>query len=132
MKYLNSVLLLQGIIDWDEVWHNVWTFIYSVLIWFDGIIFNLINVCYQIFYALSRVRIFDESVFNGIFSRFYILIGICTLFFLAYSLLKVIVNPDNMTKGNYAPGKLISKILISIILISSLGNFLIISIIYLL
>lgn len=118
MKYLNSVLLLQGIIDWDEVWHNVWTFIYSVLIWFDGIIFNLINVCYQIFYALSRVRIFDESVFNGIFSRFYILIGICTLFFLAYSLLKVIVNPDNMTKGNYAPGKLISKILISIILLS--------------
>ena len=104
----------------EEIINGIQSFFFKICILIDGVVYNMINVCYQIFLLLSRVRIFDDNVFSGFLNRFYVLVGVLTLFFVAYSLLKVIANPDNMTKGNMAPGKLIMNIITSIALIALL------------
>lgn len=104
----------------EDVGVFMWSFILKICIFLDGIVFNLIDVCYQVFIALARARIFNENTFSDILQRIYVLVGVIMLFFVVYSLLKVIANPDNLTKGDMAPGKLVGNVLTSIVLIALL------------
>ena len=92
-----------------------WGMLYSLSIWFDSIVYNLIDTAYQVFMILAGNKIINSSEIADITGRIYILVGVVVLFVLAYSMLTALINPDNISKGNAAPGKLVKKIAIALI-----------------
>lgn len=85
----------------------------------DSFVYNLINFVYRIILVLARVNIFeDTTVLDNFVNRIYIIIGVVMLFLLAYSLLKSLVNPDDLLKGKNPPHKIVFNVLISVALIA--------------
>lgn len=116
----SSMLLFELFPSVQDLLDTIQSFFYKNLITIDSIIYYSIDLCYQVFLALSRARIFSDDLFGEFIKRFYVLVGVLMLFFVVYTLLKAIVNPDEMTKGNSAPGKIIGKIVSSILMIALL------------
>ena len=54
----------------EEIINGIQSFFFKICILIDGVVYNMINVCYQIFLLLSRVRIFDDNVFSGFLNRY--------------------------------------------------------------
>lgn len=117
-KLLSSSILTMDLAE--DVGNAVMSMFYKIMLTLDAIVFYTLDVCYQVFLALSRARIFEEDFFGGFIRRFYVLIGVLMMFFIVYTLLKVIVNPDEMSKGNMAPGKIVTNTLTSIVLVALL------------
>lgn len=117
-KLLSSSMLTMDI--FEDIGNAVQSMWYKIMLTIDAIVFYTLDLCYQVFLALSRARIFEDNFFEGFIRRFYVLVGVLMLFFVVYTLLKVIVNPDDMTKGNMAPGKIITNVLTSIVLVALL------------
>lgn len=115
-KLLNSSILTMDMME--DIGNAIMSMFYKIMLTLDAIVYYTMDACYQVFLALSRARIFEQDFFGGIIRRFYVLIGVIMMFFIVYTLLKVIVNPDDMTKGNMAPGKIVTNTLTSIILVA--------------
>lgn len=91
-------------------------FINKILIGIVGTIYSLVYYLYQIFLALANVNVFDGKVFDSIISKMYIVLGIITLFALAYNLLNYIIDPTKNKSGSET-WKVIKNVVISFILI---------------
>lgn len=65
----------------------------------DGIIYNFISSCYEMFTFMSQIRIFESEDMQNLANRIYILVGVVAMFFVAYALICAIINPENATKG---------------------------------
>jgi len=61
--------------------------------------------------------LFGSEVVTRFTSRVYLIISVVMLFILAYSFMTVIINPDNMTKGNSSPGKIVKNIIVSLLVL---------------
>lgn len=94
--------------------------IIAILLYIDGVIYNLISYVYDIFAFLAKLNIFSGTVYNDIVSRVYVVLGVVMLFVLAYSLLKAVVNPENFSKGEQSFPKLVQNVVISLIIIAVL------------
>lgn len=95
--------------------------IISWLIGLDGIIYNLIRGVYRIFIALAGARnFFSEDKYNGIVHKIYLVLGVVMLFFLAYSLLKAVIDPDKNSKGEESFPNIIKNVILSLIIIIAL------------
>lgn len=101
----------------DELIIVVKNFFYNILMTIDAIVYYLIDICYQVFLALSHAQIFDQELFGDILKRIYILVGVLMMFFIVYSLLKVIVNPEELNKGDMAPRKIITNVITSLLMV---------------
>lgn len=101
----------------DELVIVVKNFFYNILMTIDAIVYYLIDICYQVFLALSHAQIFDQELFGDILKRIYILVGVLMMFFIVYSLLKVIVNPEELNKGDMAPRKIITNVITSLLMV---------------
>ena len=88
-----------------------------ILLCIDGVIYNLVDGVYDIFDFLARVNIFSESSYNEIVERIYIILGVVMLFVLAYTLLRAIINPDELSKSDNSFASFAKNIAISIALI---------------
>lgn len=84
----------------------------------DFVVYNLISWLYTVFITIAKARLFTTETIKPFLDRVYLIIGIVALFFAAYTFLTIIANPDNLTKGNTAPSKLIRNILLGIIAIT--------------
>ena len=77
---------------------------------FDRIVYTLIKwILYGVFdiSALST----NSKVFNGIYSRIYVILGIFMAFKLSFSFFQYIVNPDSMSgKSEQGVGKLFTRV----------------------
>ena len=92
----------------------------------DSIIYSIISWLYTIFIAIAEARIFTTDTIASFLDRLYLIIGIIALFFGAYIFLTIIINPDNVTKGNASPAKLIRNVvmgIISIVFVPTVFNF---------
>lgn len=101
----------------DELVNVIQNFFFNILMTIDAIVYYLIDVCYQVFLALSHAQIFDQELFGAILRRIYILVGVLMMFFIVYSLLKVIVNPEELDKGDMAPRKIITNVITSLLMV---------------
>lgn len=101
----------------DDLIIAVKNFFYNFFMTIDAIVYYLIDVCYQVFLALAHAQIFDQELFGGILKRMYILVGVLMMFFIVYTLLKAIVNPEEINKGDMAPKKTIMNVLTSLLMI---------------
>ncbi len=80
----------------------------------DGIVYFFVAQLFTIYNALATSQILQNDFIEKVANRFYIVIGICMLFFVTYSLLKSLVNPDNIKDSS----KLAINIIISLVLLS--------------
>lgn len=101
----------------DDIIIAVKNFIFNILMTIDAIVYYMIDVCYQVFLVLAKAQVFDQELFGDILDRFYILVGVLMMFFIVYSLLKVIVNPEEMNKGDMAPRKIITNVITSLLMV---------------
>ncbi|MBQ4583945.1 MAG: hypothetical protein IJA94_03570 [Bacilli bacterium] len=89
-------------------------FLIEVVSW----IYSGVAALYNIFLYLARLNIFstEDNVLAPIIRRMYTVIGVVMLFFLAYSMLRTIVNPD--AKDKNGTGKIILDVIKAIIVIA--------------
>lgn len=80
----------------------------------DGIVYWLLSLLFELYAKLAGAEIIKESFFSDMMSRVYVIIGVFMLFVVAYSLLKSLINPDNLSKDM---GKIVTNIIISIVLL---------------
>ena len=83
----------------------------------DTIIYNAIGWMYTVFISIAGSKIFTSSLINDFLNRIYIIISIVMLFIVAYSFLTIIINPDNLSKGNTAPSKFVINTIIALVTI---------------
>ena len=93
---------------------------HKILLLIDGCIFWAVSQVYQIFLKLADARIFEDSFFSNFAKRIYAIIGVVMLFYLAYALLKALVDPDNSTTGEKSLTKLAQNIVISLTILGFL------------
>ncbi len=91
--------------------------VWSILLFLDGAIYDLICFLYDIFDYLSTLNIFKEADYQGIVNRVYIILGLIMLFVLAYSLLRAVINPDEFAKGETSFPNLIKNVVVSLVII---------------
>ena len=81
----------------------------------DSVVYFAITVAYKLFLALAQFEIFNNEAFDFLINRTYIVIGVVSLFVVAYSLLNSIINPDNASKGNKSFAKIVKNVVIAIV-----------------
>lgn len=95
-------------------------FLYAFLVQLDTGVYKLVGWIYQLYMVIAGAKVFDTDIFETFLNRIYIILGIVMLFFLAYSLLRSISDPDSMIKGEASMGKIISNTVISLVIIAIL------------
>ena len=88
----------------------------------DSVVYFAITVAYKLFLALAQFEIFNNEAFDFLINRTYIVIGVVSLFVVAYSLLNSIINPDNASKGNKSFAKIVKNVVISIVGVAIVPN----------
>ena len=89
----------------------------KILLLLDGVIYNFICWFYEIFMYLTRLNLFNNSDYESIVRRVYIVLGVVMLFVLSYSLLKAVINPDEFAKGEKSFPNIVKNIIISLVII---------------
>lgn len=92
----------------------------NIFLFIDGVVYNFVRYACQIFDFLAKLNLFDESDYQAIVERIYIILGVVMLFILAYSLLKAVINPDDFSKGDLSVPNLIKNVVISLVIIAVL------------
>lgn len=80
----------------------------------DGIVYFLVAQLFELYGFLAKSQILTDTFISDVANRMYVVIGIFMLFVVTYSLLKALVNPDNIKDT----GKIATNIIISIVLLS--------------
>lgn len=80
----------------------------------DSIVYWCVCKLFMLFEALAKVEFITQSDYQSIANKFYVIIGIVMLFYLTYSLLKTLINPDDFNKNM---GKIVTNLVVSLILI---------------
>ena len=105
----------------EDILNGIVSFFYGMLLALDAIIYSFISYVYQIFLALAQGGdILNGDAVEGLVNRIYIIIGVIMLFIIAYSLLKAMINLDDLTKGKQSPVNIIKDVIISVVLIAIL------------
>lgn len=94
--------------------------IVSLLIFIDGLLYDLVGNVFDIFNFFATFSLFDNDTYKRIINRIYIILGLIMLFALSYSLLRAVINPDEFSKGETTFPKLIKNVVISLIIITIL------------
>lgn len=81
----------------------------------DSLVYWIFSELYELFYDLASTEFITSGIYQEIANRFLVIIGVVMLFYLAYSLLKALVNPDELTKGT---SKIVTNLIISLVLIT--------------
>ncbi|MGN1337253.1 MAG: hypothetical protein ACI4WW_02135 [Candidatus Coprovivens sp.] len=88
---------------------------YGICLFIDGIIFSFIGSAFRIFFALASARFFTNTMYTSIANSIYFIIGVAMLFVLSYAILKGVIDPDQMSKGDLAGPKTVKRVLIAVL-----------------
>lgn len=92
----------------------------TVVTIFDRAAFGLLKEVYLLFFNVSTAEIVDGAFIAKFFARIQLIIGVFMMFQLAITILKGIMNPDSFTDSKTGAGNLISRIVISLVLLTLL------------
>ena len=84
-----------------------------------NIIYKLISFVYEVFYNLGTARILFDSDVQPIFRKIGLIIGLFMVFRVAFAFIQYVVNPDIMFDKQKGIGKIIVKVIVSIVLLGS-------------
>ena len=83
----------------------------TIFVYINSLVYNFISFLYQIFLALAGAQIFTSEQYKEIANRVYIVIGVVTLFLVAYALLRAIVDPEGTSKSEYSVKKIVPNVI---------------------
>ncbi len=89
--------------------------IFGLLLALDGIVYWLVGVLFELYVTIAGVDIINDNIYLEIANRFLVILGVVMLFYLAYALLKSLINPDDGIKNT---SKIVMNLVISLILIA--------------
>lgn len=111
---LKEKTILQAITSFDmgKFAQGLLGYIFLII---DSIVYFFVNKAYTMYLALAQFKLFDNETFQDLITRTYIIIGVISLFIVAYALINSIINPDNASKGDKSLSKIVKNIVFSII-----------------
>lgn len=96
------------------------TGVVGLLLLIDSVVYGFLSTLFSLFESLAGAEILNQSVYHEISQRVYVVIGIVALFFIVYSLLRALVNPDELNKTT---SKIATNTIISLVLIGLIPTF---------
>lgn len=98
---------------------NIWNFLMALLsyifLMIDSVVYAIVNKLYVLFLAIAQFKIFDDRIMQNIINRAYIVVGVISLFIIAYALLSAIINPDTSGKNDKGFSKIVRNFIIAVI-----------------
>lgn len=94
----------------------------KLLLFLAGVIFELIDSAYQLFYGLATTRLFTNDTVQTVSNNLYILVSVVILFAFAVKLIAAIVNPDLLTDAKKGVTGVLKRTIIGLILIVAIPN----------
>lgn len=89
----------------------------SVIAMIDGVLYSLLAYLYQIFFNVASANILSGDTVKNLFSRIQLILGVAIVFKLAITLINGIIDPDKITDGKSGAGKLVTRIITSLVLL---------------
>lgn len=89
-------------------------FFYSL----DKMVYGLINTLYNLFIFVSDLTLFNDSDFAKFTNKVYLILGIIMLFKIAFSLITLFANPDDLMDSGKGVTGIVKRIIISLIVIT--------------
>ncbi len=93
-------------------------FVRSLLFTLDQMVYSLIEMFYNLFAYISNLTIFNNETFQDFTGRVYLILGVVMLFKIAFSLISLFANPDNLMDGNKGVVGIVKRLIISLVLIT--------------
>lgn len=87
----------------------------GILLTLDGIVYGTIAKMYKIYTILAAQKLLSSDAFQTIANKLYIIIGVAMLFVLAYSILRAIIDPDQLGKGDMSGKKVVTGVVTCIL-----------------
>ena len=91
-------------------------FILSLL---DGVVYYFISSVMQAIFDISSMP-FEKDLLNGLTAKLYVILSVFMLFKIGVSLISYLVNPDTITDKQQGTGKLISRVIITMLMLIAL------------
>ena len=121
---MSNLMLIAGIGEWfadgaTQAWLTICFLI-------DSALYGFITFLYGVFKTIAEARFFTSETVQPFIERMYLVVGILALFFAAYTLMTLIINPDDSSKGKNSPAGVVKNIMLSIlaiVFVPSLFNF---------
>lgn len=92
-------------------WDSIQSFFFGLMLILDGFVYSAISTLYKVYMILAGQRILTTEAFTVIANKIYIIIGVAMLFVLAYAILRAIIDPDQLTKGELGGTKILKGVL---------------------
>ncbi len=89
----------------------------GVFLFIDGVVYWAVSKIFGVFETLARVEFLTEGTYREIVNKFLVIIGVFMLFYLSYSFLKSLINPDDFSKNT---SKIVTNLVISLVLLGVL------------
>lgn len=87
----------------------------GIVLTLDSWVYSLISSAYKIFMAIASARILSSDAYTSVANKVYIIVGVGMLFVLAYAILKAIIDPDQLSKGDMAGNKILKSVAVTVI-----------------
>lgn len=92
----------------------------SAGIWIVSGVYHVAAWSFQLFLVLASGQLLETDIYQVLISNFYVILGIIMLFFLSFTLLKSMVNPDDQNKGTSSARKVLINLVTSAIIMALL------------
>jgi len=100
-----------------------WNLVRSLFSTLDQVVFWLFGGVMKLLYDIAGIMTAEgtdfSSLYNDIYYRVYMIVAIYMLFKVTFSILTYVINPDSLTDKSQGAGKLVMRIIISLILLIS-------------
>ena len=90
--------------------------LYKIAAFVDRIVYSFISFAYEVFILISKANLFTETTLRTVTDRIFTILGVAMLFYIAYEILMLIIQPDKLTGENGAK-KIVTKFITSLIII---------------
>lgn len=90
----------------------------ELLFGLDKVVYGLIESLYNLFAYVSNLTIFNNSDFQNFANKIYLILGLVMLFKIAFSLITMFANPDDLMDSQKGVTGIIKRIIISLVVIT--------------
>ena len=84
----------------------------------DSVFFFILRGVYQVFFNVSTAEILSNELIRDFYYRCQLVIGVFMLFKLSVTILEGIMDPARVTDKKYGAGKIISRIITSLVILA--------------
>lgn len=112
---MNKWIFIGGLLDRNIVMNAIRAFVAFI----DSVILSLVSTVFNMIFAIANFSSSPafEVLYDKIISRVYVIIGIVILFKVLMSLISYLASPDKLTDKEQGAGKLVTRIVTSLVLL---------------